>query len=148
MMAILGSMPCRGGQIKTFGILTGIHHTLVKISKRALLVLKMTDLATKPSPKLDWVIAGGESGPNARPMHPDWARSLRDQCKAADVPFFFKQWGEWAPYDRGRIDSSNLATPGPTDNPMQKFGKSRAGRLLDGVEHSEFPKCAEESANA
>ncbi len=48
-----------------------------------------------PAPKLDWVICGGESGPKARPMHPDWARSLRDQCSAAGVPFFFKQWGEW-----------------------------------------------------
>ena len=47
--------------------------------------------------KIDWVIAGGESGPKARPMHPDWARSLRDRCAAANVPFFFKQWGEWAP---------------------------------------------------
>jgi protein gp37 len=48
-------------------------------------------------PHLDWVIAGGESGAKARPMHPDWARSIRDQCQAADVPFLFKQWGEWAP---------------------------------------------------
>lgn len=47
--------------------------------------------------KPDWVIAGGESGPGARPMHPDWARSLRDQCAAAGVPFFFKQWGAWKP---------------------------------------------------
>ncbi len=46
---------------------------------------------------LDWVIVGGESGDRARPMHPDWARSLRDQCADANVPFFFKQWGEWAP---------------------------------------------------
>lgn len=46
-----------------------------------------------------WVIAGGESGPKARPMHPDWARSLRDQCNAASVPFFFKQWGEWLPFE-------------------------------------------------
>lgn len=46
---------------------------------------------------LDWVICGGESGPHARPMHPDWARSLRDQCVAAGVPFLFKQWGEWGP---------------------------------------------------
>src|SRR5262249_61051875 len=43
---------------------------------------------------LDWVVVGGESGPKARPMHPDWGRSLRDQCVAAGVPFFFKQWGE------------------------------------------------------
>jgi Bacteriophage protein gp37 len=46
-------------------------------------------------PPLSWVIVGGESGPGARPMHPDWARSLRDQCVAAGVPFLFKQWGEW-----------------------------------------------------
>ena len=46
---------------------------------------------------IDWVIVGGESGPNARPMHPDWARSLRDQCQAAGVPFLFKQWGNWRP---------------------------------------------------
>ncbi len=50
-------------------------------------------------PKLDWAIVGGESGPKARPMHPDWARSLRDQCVSADVPYFFKQWGEWAPFE-------------------------------------------------
>jgi protein gp37 len=49
----------------------------------------------KPTNRLHWVIAGGESGRGARPMHPDWARSLRDQCAAAGVPFFFKQWGEW-----------------------------------------------------
>jgi protein gp37 len=47
--------------------------------------------------RIDWVIAGGESGYGARPMHPDWARSLRDQCAAAKVKFFFKQWGAWAP---------------------------------------------------
>lgn len=47
--------------------------------------------------KIDWVVVGGESGPGARPMHPAWARDLRDQCAAAHVPFFFKQWGDWAP---------------------------------------------------
>ncbi len=49
--------------------------------------------------KLDWVICGGETGPGARPMHPDWVRSLRDQCQCTDVPFFFKSWGEWLPTD-------------------------------------------------
>jgi protein gp37 len=53
---------------------------------------------------IDWVIAGGESGPGARPMHPEWARSLRDQCAAAGVPFFFKQWGEWRPICQGAAD--------------------------------------------
>jgi len=50
---------------------------------------------------IDWVVAGGESGPNARPMHPDWARSLRDQCQEAGVAYFFKQWGEWKPVSQG-----------------------------------------------
>jgi protein gp37 len=50
---------------------------------------------------IDWVIAGGESGPGARPMHPAWVRSLRDQCAAAGVPYLFKQWGEWTPQDPG-----------------------------------------------
>lgn len=54
-----------------------------------------TDRVLNCFPKIDWIIAGGESGPGARPMHPDWARSLRDQCQAAGVPFFFKQWGEY-----------------------------------------------------
>ncbi|MCE5272029.1 phage Gp37/Gp68 family protein [bacterium] len=56
------------------------------------------EVTGKPLPRIHWVICGGESGPHARPMHPDWARSLRDQCAAAGVPFLFKQWGEWAPY--------------------------------------------------
>lgn len=68
---------------------------------------------------LNWVIVGGESGPNARPMHPDWARLIRDHCVAAGVPFFFKQWGEWA---------------GGT-----RLGKKRAGRLLDGRIWDEMP---------
>lgn len=52
-----------------------------------------------PHEALDWVIVGGESGPGARPMHPEWVRSIRDQCAEADVPFFFKQWGEWIEHD-------------------------------------------------
>lgn len=61
------------------------------------------DDETGGHPKVDWVIVGGESGPGARPMHPDWARGLRDQCAAAGVPFFFKQWGDWAPATDGEI---------------------------------------------
>jgi protein gp37 len=79
---------------------------------------------------LDWVIAGGESGPNARPMHPDWARSLRDQCAAAGVPFLFKQWGEWGP---------SAANTGKGDVLVAKVGKKAAGRLLDGTEHNGAP---------
>lgn len=88
---------------------------------------------------IDWVICGGESGPGARPMHPDWARSLRDQCSSACVPFLFKQWGEWAPNDRSRVDSSALETPKALDMPMGWFGKKAAGRLLDGIEHNGVP---------
>lgn len=92
-------------------------------------------------PGIDWLICGGESGPGARPMHPDWARSARDQCQAAGVPFFFKQWGEWAPdaaLDAERGDRSRSVTVGGTW--MTRFGKKRAGRLLDGREWSEVPE--------
>jgi protein gp37 len=70
-------------------------------------------------PRIDWVIAGGESGPNARPMHPDWARALRDQCQAAGVPFFFKQWGEWAPVCALDLDAvyDRLYHPAPARDP-------------------------------
>lgn len=88
---------------------------------------------------IDWVIAGGESGAHARPSHPDWFRSLRDQCAAAGVPFLFKQWGEWGPYDRGQHDSTEFATPNALDMPMGRYGKKLAGRLLDGITHDGFP---------
>jgi protein gp37 len=84
--------------------------------------------------RLDWVITGGESGPKARASHPDHFRSLRDQCHAAGVPFFFKQWGEWGPTGHPPM---MLNEPGTVQ--MQWFGKKRAGRLLDDVEHNEYP---------
>lgn len=111
---------------------------------------------------LDWIIVGGESGPNARPMHPDWARSIRDQCQGAGVPFFFKQWGEWAPgecakhlmtrteqtaewfNDRWHFGSVSPATSQAMhidDEPeLYRFGKSRSFRMLDGCEHNEIPE--------
>lgn len=91
----------------------------------------------------NWVIAGGESGPGARPMHPNWARSLRDQCQVADVRFFFKQWGDWGECPIG--DGPDLVTDavfkkGPGhDGMVWKIGKKAAGRLLDGREWNEFP---------
>jgi protein gp37 len=98
---------------------------------------------------IDWVIVGGESGPKARPMHPDWARSIRDQCAAAGVALFFKQWGEWAPDPAGDccIDlSGRLMTNiepyganGDGTTRIQKLGKRRAGRLLDGRTHDAYP---------
>jgi protein gp37 len=96
---------------------------------------------------LDWVIAGGESGAGARPMHPDWARSLRDQCKAAGVPFFFKQWGEWAPgrpiitLDR-RAAGEGIEMDDVRNEVLDRIGTKAAGCLLDGVEHHEFPVTA------
>ncbi len=101
-------------------------------------------------PGIDWIIAGGESGPGARPMHPAWVRSLRDQCIAAGVPFFFKQWGEWAPYD-GRVDTlAVIKTNGEWARTytcdvfndevlMERLGKHTAGRLLDGRAWNELP---------
>lgn len=94
------------------------------------------DLGTVNLDGIDWVIGGGESGPNARPMKPAWARSLRDQCVAAGVPFFFKQWGEWAPaFSAPAIRAGNY-------DYIKRVGKKRAGRILDGREWNEFPQVA------
>ena len=107
---------------------------------------------------LDWIIVGGESGPRARPMHPHWARDLRDQCAAAGVPFLFKQWGEWAPhqptpgFDEGGalrngtvryIEGDGRQPDGHFrrgDAAVRRIGKKAAGRLLDGVEHNGYPE--------
>lgn len=102
--------------------------------------------------QLDWVVVGGESGPKARPMHPDWARNLRDQCAAAGVPFLFKQWGEWCEAWGGcthLIYPDGTVLEGTHDHPdawkhktaetIARLGKKRAGRLLDGVTHDGYP---------
>jgi protein gp37 len=91
--------------------------------------------------RLEWVICGGESGPSARPMHPDWARSLRDQCASAGVPFFFKQWGEWITSeaeDQPVYRGEHRHLGGHVH--AYRVGKKSAGRLLDGVEHNDFPE--------
>jgi protein gp37 len=116
-----------------------------------------------------WVIAGGESGKDARPMHPDWARALRDQCAAAGVPFFFKQWGEYGPIQHDQrpyqMDQLGWVSKGgdvvirATDKDYKrmerdderrggiwwvqtaKVGKKAAGNTLDGRQHLEFPRC-------
>lgn len=93
---------------------------------------------------IDWVIAGGESGPNARPSNPEWFRSLRDQCADAAVPFLFKQWGEYRPvcphFLDGDIDISKHYQDTYSGQDYLKVGKKKAGRLLDGKTHNEFPK--------
>lgn len=107
----------------------------------------------RPDP-IHWVICGGESGPHARPMHPAWARSLRDQCEAASVPFLFKQWGEWV-YPRYADPETSFdehlharrgqvwtpwANQGRTGYDILHLGKKRAGRLLDGRTWDQFPQ--------
>jgi len=113
---------------------------------------------------IDWVIVGGESGPGARPMHPDWARWLRDQCQDADVPFFFKQHGDWAPLhspldyatndDRVQVmhpDGRLCGRPWrgwkvqrghEQSEVIRRYGKKAAGRELDGRTWDEFPATA------
>lgn len=88
----------------------------------------------------DWVIVGGESGPGARPMSPDWARRLREQCAVAGVPFLFKQWGEWLPM-LGQAEGAPVRqkTTTPDGWVMGWAGKKAAGRLLDGRTHDHFP---------
>jgi len=95
--------------------------------------------------RLDWVIVGGESGRGARPMHPEWARSLRDQCTAAGVPFLFKQWGEYitteqmteATYMTWDIEHGSAQYH---PSVQWRVGKKRAGRELDGRTWDEFPE--------
>lgn len=130
----------------------------------------MNEPVTLPgAARIHWVICGGESGPDARAMHPDGARALRDQCAAARVPFLFKQWGEWigAELDerKGKVicQPTNLdqhtgrifwTNPGHPELKLwamrdhywrtaaARVGKKAAGRLLDGVEHNAFPPAA------
>jgi protein gp37 len=106
--------------------------------------------------RVDWVIVGGESGHKARPMHPDWVRSLRDQCAAAGVPFLFKQWGEWQPdfYPVSHMHmteksmfvnldgSTNYGIGNAGCAVVNKVGKKEAGRTLDCRTYSEYPESA------
>lgn len=117
--------------------------------------------------RIDWVIAGGESGPGSRPAHPEWFRTLRDQCGRADVPFFFKQWGDYLEIDNVDQPAAHRAVDRYRDgtcsperiryfdekrqlraagdgcpNPsavMIRVGKKAAGRRLDGLTHDAFP---------
>jgi protein gp37 len=128
----------------------------------------VAQLGKKALDGIHWVICGGESGSEARPMHPEWVRSMRNQCKAAGVPFFFKQWGEWIARSQylyvgyeeitkaflagrkfksavmrreGGIDESlgEAYTSNDDDSAIVHIGKQLAGRLLDGQLHDEYP---------
>lgn len=118
-------------------------------------VCDLSDESYSDGPHLDWVVAGGESGPGARPSHPDWFRSLRDQCATAEVPFFFKQWGDWG-YESNHPElgsklllrqflPNGMGPPNGADlsfQTMAHIGKRAAGRELDGRTHDEYPKGA------
>jgi protein gp37 len=137
--------------------LTHVRHQLAGQSFMVANALHAADSLNKgiPQTRLDWVIVGGESGTHARPMHPQWARDLRDQCAAAGVPFFFKQWGEWRPHERDYPRNSDRAgiiypggrfvrrglgdASGEGGADMFMAGKKAAGRLLDGIEHNGMP---------
>ena len=129
------------------------------------IVLRDAWLGSDPhKPRLSWTVVGGESGPNARPMHPQWARGLRDQCVDAGVAYHFKQFGEWAPTDEvmsGNDHRTMAMHPAgmvalTIDNPFNPFerghpyweglrrvGKKAAGRQLDGRTWDEYPMPAE-----
>lgn len=98
-------------------------------------------LALHPGTKLDWVIVGGESGPGARPMHPDWARQIRDDCAAAGVPFFFKQWGAWTPIDHLTGESDDLYRPPPARDP-EASRKCRVASLVLHCDGEQFDRNA------
>jgi len=110
--------------------MTGYHSSSLRVKVQDVPkgVLAQMPILPKPTGHLGWVIAGGESGPKARPPMIGWFRSLRDQCQAAGVAFHFKQWGEFAPDD-----------PAAEHTAMRRVGKKAAGATLDGKEWREFP---------
>lgn len=94
--------------------------------------------------RIDWVIVGGESEQGARPMNPEWAESLRDQCRGAGVPFLFKQWGSWGVTGQtvgtaSKRKTTELLRHDGTPVQMISVGKKAAGRLLAGRKYTQFP---------
>lgn len=153
----LGVTVCNRDELWKLDVLRKIPAALRFVSFEPLL----SDLGDVDLSGIGWVIAGGETGPGARPMHPDWVRGLRDQCQAAEVPFFFKSWGEWLPCsdcpddldfekhasgfigDDGIFDAGNdgafQCRNGVRDEQAFRVGKRTAGRLLDDREWNEVP---------
>ncbi len=98
-------------------------------------LLGQLEISSWLASSIDWVITGGESGPHARPSSPSWFRSLHIQCMQADVPFHFKQWGDWAPGQGINLPAfrkSTRAAEAQDGTVMLRIGKKAAGRLLDG----------------
>lgn len=109
-----------------------------------LCALDLTPWLLKPGADrgINWVIAGGESGPKSRPMNPAWAESLRDQCLAAEVPFHFKQWGHWGPEsdaDKRAVHTIEMLDREGRPRRLFKLGKHMTGRQLDGRTWDGFP---------
>jgi protein gp37 len=104
-----------------------------------------------PLADIEWVIVGGESGPSARPLNPAWVRQIRDRCLSRHIPFFFKQWGMWAPEDAiadaglvNRCEAGKVKThvfrPPNGGSPVFKVGREKAGRILDGQVWDQMPR--------
>lgn len=152
--------------------LTALHASCLFASAEPL--LGPIQISDEHMAGLNWVIVGGESGRNARPLHPDWARSIRDQCNAAGVSFFFKQWGEWLPWEpssaplwrsqNGKARDRHILFPSDFDNDpywddglcylpdcghaaFQNVGKKAAGRTLDGQVWEQLPSAPMELAS-
>jgi len=164
---LLGSVDLSGFMWPTCWVWDGKYRTPEEaIAAGARATKERQCLVSGGSVFINWVVCGGESGPHARPMHPDWARSLRDQCQSAGVPYWFKQWGEWIPdnqrtwrdgpgvptwglvnksgaFRRVLADGNRVAQSDPTwrdgEEGVTRCGKKRAGSLLDGVSHKMRP---------
>lgn len=140
-----------------------LRHTNAKVKFLSCEPL-LGDLGELDLTGIDWVIAGGESGSGARPMHPDWVRNIQKQCQEQNVPFFFKQWGEYRPIKNSiEYENTNEVVWITKDNriavcktnrvpmtmaaAMIRVGKSKSGAILDGKEYKEFPKILQRRKN-
>ena len=135
----LGVTVCNRDELWKLDVLRKIPAALRFVSFEPLL----SDLGNVDLSGIGWVIAGGETGSGARPMNPDWVRSLRDQCQEATVPFFFKSWGEWAPDCLCGTNKPHPETPRPTPGHMGcmfKCGKANSGRSIDKRTWDEVPQ--------
>ena len=144
---MLGPVDIRGYMWPVCGWWVGRHKSYAEAKAAgAECGLKRQSFVFADARHIDWVITGGESGSHARPSHPEWFRSLRDQCAAAGVPFLFKQWGEWAPggsfasHIPGSTSCDFDGTLNTDEDRVWRVGKKAAGRTLDGVQHDGYPE--------